>query len=175
MRGNLAGGTAFAAVALIASCAPRAYGPAERRVHAGELAALIVEKYPATAEENAGSFAVEAFEVAASKREQWGVVLTPWLNNVLVNTGVNNRGLCYHWARDLYRELADDLPSGSRMTLIQSYRGQPLHEHHAISFHALDEHWSHGILLDAWRNAGNLKFGRIDKAKVPWQYAAEHP
>ena len=159
----------------IVSCAPQAYSPAVRRARARDLAVLMTEKYSSLPCEQADSFAIKAFDSSAAKRDEWKVVLTPWLNNVLVNSGVNKRGLCYHWARDIYRDLAEDMPSGFRMTLIQSYRGEMLREHHAISLHALGEHWSEGIYLDAWRGAGNLKFGLIDRSQVPWQYGAERP
>jgi hypothetical protein len=123
----------------------------------------------------AHAFAMEAFEVAAAKRQEWGIILTPWLNNILVNSGFQKRGLCYHWARDLYTELADELPLGLRMTLLHSYRGQPFREHHAVGVHASSEHWSKGIVLDGWQKAGNLVYEAINESTIPWRYGSERP
>lgn len=174
LRGLVLLGPAAAGVCSIVSCAPRPYGPAERQKKVVELAALICGTCPAVTSDDAGAFAGEALKVAADKRNEWGIRLTPWLNNVLVNQGLNERGLCYQWSRDLYRELADDLPPGFRMTLIQSYHGE-LREHHAVSLHLAKRHWSKGILLDGWRGAGNLQFEKIGRSRIPWRYEAEHP
>ena len=156
------------------SCAPKPYGPVERQLRAEELANLVSETCPGVPRDDAGAFAQEAFSAAAEKRIEWRIMLAPWLNNVLVNHGLNDKGLCYQWARDLYRELSDDLPPGLRMTLIQSYQGE-LREHHAVSLHCVRKHWSQGILLDGWRHAGNLEFDMIHRSNTPWRYEAERP
>ena len=166
---------AIAAVALIASCAPAAYSPIERKDNTTKLADLVVEKYPAVTRTDADHFATKAFDESVKMREEFDLVLAPWLNNVLVNFRIHKRGYCYHWSQDLYLELSDHLPPGMRMTLVDSYRGHPSKEHNTISFHASNQPWSKGILLDPWTYGGNLDVYQIEGSDVPWKYYAEHP
>ena len=81
-----------------------------------------------------------------------------WLNNRVVNTRshIRQRGLCWHYQHDMFRELrrrplrffrigccARDIGTGS--------------EHHVVYLTGRREKWPRVILLDAWWSNGRLK------------------
>ena len=165
----------LAIVLSVSSCAHRPHEATTRKARAAELAACIHEDYPSVPSPTVRRFAAEAVEGAADLRESYGVNLTAWGHNFMVNTGMRPRGLCYHWAFDLYRHLDEHVPPGLQMSLVSAYVGNSFREHHAIGLHALGEEWEEGILLDGWKHGGNLIFKRFSETKTPWRYLAENP
>jgi len=162
-------------VGLLNACAPGAHDALKRRAEAGLLAREICGKFPAVAEREARVFAEEAVETAAAKREEWGVRWTPWVHNMLVNSGKRPRGLCYEWQNTMYFALEEVVPAGLKMTLVEAHRGSPFREHHALSLHAVRGPWKEGVLLDGWSKGGNLYFKPVAEDDHPWQYEAEEP
>ncbi len=80
-----------------------------------------------------------------------------WLNNALVNSslGWKDRGLCWQYQHDLYREL--------RRMPLQYFRIGAAHlnlgesdEHHVLYLTGKGGHWPHVLLVDAWREGGYL-------------------
>ncbi|MEM1084320.1 MAG: hypothetical protein AAGI48_09365 [Verrucomicrobiota bacterium] len=129
---------------------------------------------PAVPSGEADRFARRAVEVAARQRDEWGMELSPWLHNGMVNIGLKPSGRCYEWAEALYDQLEEDLPTSLRMTMVQSDRGK-LREHHAISLHQQRDRWSEGILLDGWKKAGLLVYLPIGESDREWEFEAENP
>lgn len=87
-----------------------------------------------------------------NKPERWPA----WRNNVLVNTpGRLERGLCWHYQHDMFREL--------RRRPLQFFkvgccvRDQKTgSEHNCVYLCAKDAEWPNVWVLDAWKNAGRL-------------------
>ncbi len=80
----------------------------------------------------------------------------PNSQNVLVNTGKREKGLCYHWAKDM----TDQLVKGrtyKTLTLQRavSFQGQAL-EHNVLTVAAKGKGIKDAIILDAWRHSGTL-------------------
>lgn len=156
------------------SCAPQPELEAARRDRAQSLTRTIVGMDPSTGRGDAEEFATQAVELASRQREEWGVVLTPWLHNGLVNLGLKPAGLCYEWANSLHLQLHENVPPDLKMTLVKSNPGS-MREHHAISLHQRKRPWSDGILLDAWEKAGILVHMPIQESERNWEYEAEKP
>ena len=76
--------------------------------------------------------------------------------NRLVNSGKRERGLCYHWAKDM----TDQIDKGriyNTLTLQRavSHQGRAL-EHNVLTVAAKGKGIKDSIILDAWRNSGTL-------------------
>jgi len=93
---------------------------------------------------------------------EYDLVSPPLYHNSLIQMGLRKRGLCFHFAEDLIQKLKDlnletlDLrwvvhdkaQYWEHSSIVLSAKGQPIHK---------------GIILDAWRNSGNLYWNNFDK------------
>lgn len=88
-----------------------------------------------------------------NKPERWPA----WRNNTLVNSSSNRleRGLCWHYQHDMYRELR-------RRPLLYFNIGCCVRdektgsEHNCVYICSKTDTWPHVWVLDAWKNAGRL-------------------
>ena len=99
---------------------------------------------------------------------EYAVVRPAWLHNNLVNLGLRDRGLCYHWANDLFARLQTlDLQSLELQLAVANMDRR--REHNAIVVTARGRPLSEGIVLDAWRRSGRLWWGYATTDKYHWQ------
>jgi hypothetical protein len=101
--------------------------------------------------------------------QKYEAINAPWLQNSLVNLGIKKRGLCHEWAEDLLRYLVQKEYRSFSFHAVGANIGH-LNEHNALSVSLKGEGIARSILLDAWRNSGNLYFVKIDKdEKYKWR------
>jgi len=146
----------------------------QRNELAEQLTALLPEEQrtlPA-AKEEARWLADTAYKASVSIARLNNPLLWPaWMNNRLVNAPFNirERGLCWHYQHDLYREL----------------RRRPLHyfplgccvrdqgkgsEHNCVYLCAKDCAWPTAITLDAWKKSGRLvTFSQDELNQDDWE------
>jgi len=96
--------------------------------------------------------------------QKYRAIDSPWLHNALVNLGLKDRGLCYEWADDLLHFLVRKNYRSFAFHTVGANIGY-LNEHNAISVSLKDRGITNSILLDAWRNSGDLYFVTIEKDK----------
>ena len=100
--------------------------------------------------------------------QKYRAIDSPWLQNTLVNLGLKERGLCHEWAEDLLRYLVKKNYKTLDFHTVGANIGY-LNEHNALSVSAKGDSIKNSILLDAWRNSGNLYFIEIEKdRKYKW-------
>ena len=113
--------------------------------------------------------AATAVRESAVLVEKYELVRPALAHNLLVALGLKDRGLCYHWTEDLMqRLLALDLKSFQLYWAV-AYRGSELREHNCVVITASGQGFHEGIVLDPWRNSGNLYWARITKDGYPWK------
>ncbi len=93
-------------------------------------------------------------------------------HNMLVNTGVRERGLCCHWAEDLHQQLRTLNTSSLKYDWLVSRMGSRLREHNAVVIYAADSNWSNGLIFDPWRMSGKPHWIKVAEDKYPWK---RHP
>ncbi len=124
------------------------------------LLALLPEEQRASdaARQEARWLADTAYQAAAAIARLNDPCLPGWLNNRLVNSRFNlqERGLCWHYANDMYRELRRRHLSCFRIGSCVRDQGKGS-EHHGVFVAAREGHWPHATILDAWRYNGRLK------------------
>src|SRR5438477_1187963 len=97
-----------------------------------------------------------AYATAQGLRRKYGTVWgPPSLNNVLVNTGLRKRGLCFQWAEDLLARLDALEITTLELHWAEAYAGT-WREHNVVVVTAKDRLMHDGILLDCWRHSGHL-------------------
>jgi hypothetical protein len=117
----------------------------------------------------AEDFAKSSVYYAQKLASNYKVISPPLWQNTLVNLGLKERGLCYEWANDLWAYLK----AKNYKSLALHYVGADVgnyFEHNALSVSAKELSVKESILLDAWRNSGDLYFIEIDKdEKYSWK------
>lgn len=97
---------------------------------------------------------------------QYELTTPPLWHNTLVNLGVKPRGLCVHWTRDLLAKLR-----GLRLITLKTHwavanaEATFRIEHSTAIITMRGKPMNTGIVLDPWRNSGNLF----------WSLASEDP
>jgi hypothetical protein len=101
--------------------------------------------------------------------KKYELVSPPLWHNTLINMGIKKRGLCYDWAEDLLRFL----DSKQYQTLKLHYVGADIDgyfEHNALAVSAKGKGIEDSIVLDAWRDSGNLFFTKLkEDKKYEWR------
>ncbi|MEO1573346.1 MAG: hypothetical protein AAFU65_00115, partial [Pseudomonadota bacterium] len=103
--------------------------------------------------------------------ETYRLTSPPITHNVLVNMGLRPRGLCTHFAEDLLRRLdALELKTLDLYWAV-AFPTKPFRlEHSAALVSAQGRGFESGIVLDAWRDSGELFFAPVtEDTRYAWQ------
>jgi hypothetical protein len=165
-------GIALAALVLSIGCAGRSSGPPSADPSA-DRAALLQHELAALAE-NADAresrlLAEAAIRQSRSLAGEYHLAHPPILHNLLVNLGLKERGLCWHWTEDLLDRLGElPLPSYQLHWGI-ARRGKLFREHNSVIVTARGREFATGIVLDAWRNSGELYWASVGQDSYAWE------
>ena len=107
------------------------------------------------------------YNAARQLRRDYQVVWPPLFNNVLVNSGIKKRGLCFQWAEDLLVVL-----DGLKLTSLELHWGEAQvgtwHENNCVVVTAKGQPFNTGIILDCWRRSGHLYWRPVGTDNVSW-------
>ena len=109
-----------------------------------------------------------AVTYAGDLAQEYDLVRPAILHNVFVRIGLKDRGLCYHWAEDLMRQLQLLDLKTYQLHWGVAYRGSELREHNSVVITARGEPFETGMVLDPWRNSGDLYWALIQMDSYPW-------
>ena len=101
--------------------------------------------------------------------KEYRLVRPPVLHNVLIRVGLKDRGLCYHWTEDLLQQLQSLDLRTYQIHWGVAYRGSELREHNSVVITGKGQAFEQGIVLDPWRNSGELYWALIKIDRYPWQ------
>ena len=131
----------------------------------GDLAGLNRQVNMLEARQVAETAITYSSELAA----EYDLVRPAILHNVFVRIGLKDRGLCYHWTEDLMEQLKSLNLKTYQLHWAVAYRGSELREHNSVVITARGEAFEKGIVLDPWRNSGDLYWALIKMDKYPWK------
>ncbi|MFM7606822.1 MAG: hypothetical protein ACKO8Z_16695, partial [Prosthecobacter sp.] len=140
----------------------------ERQTRATKLAAAFKSLSPNVSRKEAKCFAMAAVERAAQLNREWHPMVFPWMNNLLVNTGLRQHGLCHHWREALFPTL-HALHSQTLDLHLASARRATLREHNAIVVTAHGQPFETGVILDGWHGGGILQWSAVQNDRHPWK------
>lgn len=107
------------------------------------------------AQEEATWLADTAYKAAAGIARINGSYFPGWAGNAFVNARLQDRGLCWHYQHDLYRELRRRPLQYFRIGCCVRDKGKG-GEHHVVYVTGRNKSWPSVIMLDAWWSGGRL-------------------
>jgi len=117
----------------------------------------------------AGELAETAIGYSYHLAGEYRVVRPAIFHNLLVRIGLKDRGLCYQWTEDLMNRLDLMQLNSFQLHWGVAYRGSELREHNTVVVTARGQPFEEGIVLDPWRNSGDLFWARVKNDHYPWQ------
>jgi len=121
---------------------------------------------PNTSQAEADEIAYDAVVYPMVLANQYHLVYPPQLQNVLVNAKHRDRGLCWQWAEDMTAHMKKkhlktfDLARGVANRRLKN-------EHNSLVVKAKGASFYDGILLDPWRNSGDLYWVKVTDDEDP--------
>ncbi|MDY0263895.1 MAG: hypothetical protein RBR12_01820 [Sulfurospirillum cavolei] len=113
-------------------------------------------------------FAYEALSYPQTLAERYGLVYPPTLHNLLINTGLKERGLCYQWSEDMMAHLKGLHLQSFDLRWGVANKGE-LNEHNSVVVVAKGGTFQTGILIDPWRHSGVLYWAKVsDDPEYRW-------
>ena len=101
--------------------------------------------------------------------DEYRLVRPAVLHNLLIRVGLKDRGLCYHWTEDLIKRLQELDLRTYQLHWGVAYRGSDLREHNSVVITARGQAFEKGMVLDPWRNSGDLFWALINTDQYPWK------
>ncbi len=96
-----------------------------------------------------------AYTTSVRLKHDYRILGPAIFQNGLVNLGLREKGLCYHWTEDLLGEMRRLNLKTLQVHWVVSHPGDFL-ESNALVLTARGQPFTDGIVLDAWRHAGDL-------------------
>jgi hypothetical protein len=143
------------------------------QVATGDVAAArglmnqIDELSPPVRAEEAARLAECIYNTARQLRRDYQVIWPPLFNNVLVNSGIKKRGLCFQWTEDLLIRL-DALKLRSLELHWGEAQAGTSHENNCIIITAMGQPFHRGIIVDCWRHSGNVYWSAVASDRFLW-------
>lgn len=110
-----------------------------------------------------------AVEYSHTLAARYRVVRPAAWHNILVRTGVRDRGLCYHWTTDLMLQLQALGLTSFDLYWGVAHQGSELREHNSVVIAARGQVFKTGIVLDPWRHSGDLYWTKVSNDSYPWR------
>lgn len=110
----------------------------------------------ADAQEEAQWIADTAYKAAAGIARQYDSSFPGWAGNYLVNSRLQERGLCWHYQHDMYRELRRKPLSYFSIGCCVRDEGKRS-EHNCVYVYPKTSEWPHAWVLDGWPWNGRLQ------------------
>ncbi len=163
MRGFILG-----IVVAITMCGCAAKTPQLDSSSVQKLTTILIGLSPKVEEREAQLLAYEAILYPRELALQYKLVSPPLLHNSLINIGLKERGLCYEWSEDMMAHLKARGYQSFDLRWGVANKGL-MDEHNSVVVVAKGEPFESGVLLDPWRNSGELYFAKLhEDSEYKW-------
>ena len=148
--------------------------PEKRAIAAPDEVARLQAQIAAMREDVDPDEAVRAAEIAFRHTRElairYEITDPPLIHNTKVNIGLKPRGLCWHWAEDMEARLdAEGFETLEMNRAIAEGRGVRI-DHSTAIISAKGDGYAKGVVLDPWRNGGELFFAPVvDDTRYFWE------
>ncbi len=112
----------------------------------------------------------KAISYSHTLAKEYRLVKPPLLQNFLVNIGLRKRGLCWQFAYDMLSFVKKQNYKSFDYYIGGANIGDYWSEHNVLVVTCRGCRFEDGILLDPWRNSGNLYFSKLkNDKKYKWK------
>ena len=145
----------------------------QQRIQELQLAILSLDESIDRSEARTAATIAIVYPQALAK--QYEITDPPLLHNVLVNLGMKPRGLCVDWTADMITRLrAERFHSLDLHWGVANYDSVLSIEHSTVIISARNQPLDQGVVLDPWRNGGDLFWSpTLEDPSYEWQAHAE--
>ena len=162
------------ALALVSGCSTVRVPEARQQTEVDGLAEKLRGLAPSVDATEAANAANAAVRYPLLLAQQYDATPPAIFNNILINSGIHPRGLCFQWADDLTVKLMT-----LNLRTLELHRGVARlgtkHEHSCVVLTAIGQNFTNGIALDAWRYCGRLHWSPVPADSYAWQEVALIP
>jgi hypothetical protein len=139
----------------------------QKKIHT--LSELLIKNSPKIDKNEANDLSKNAIYYSMYLANEYEVTTTPLIHNTLIHLNIKKRGYCYDYANDLKKFLKKRAYKSFKIIKIVSSRNKYF-EHNSLAITRDDISFEDSIILDAWRDAGDLYFSKIkDDTKYNWE------
>jgi hypothetical protein len=96
------------------------------------------------------------------RRQEWTMIRPAWLQNILINFKLKEKGFCYHWVNSLWETL-DPIALNHFSFHWAVANKDKLMEHNVLVVTAKDKPFESGLLIDGWRKAGRPYWMKVSE------------
>lgn len=156
-------------VFLLAGCSVTAPSVSEKKV--AELSYLFQSLDASISASEASKLSRDIFYKTHKLAKEFELTSPPLLHNFLVNIGLREKGLCYQWSDALYAHLSGETYPSFEFHLFGANIGEYFSEHNALVVVAKGQAVQEGIIIDPWRNSGELYFSKVrNDPEYKWKH-----
>ncbi len=139
-----------------------------------ELSKLLKSLDSSISSKEAKSLSDEIFQETGKLRKKFNPTSQAQFNNFLINAGVKEKGLCYDWSDALYLHFSKKEYASFEFHLLVAHKGKYFYEHNTLVVVAKGGNVLEGIVIDPWRNSGNLYFSKVNEdKKYEWRHRSK--
>ncbi|MVO16325.1 hypothetical protein GO984_10940 [Rhodobacteraceae bacterium CY05] len=137
----------------------------------GELTLAIQALDPDVDPVEARRAAEISYSYSTRLAQDYGVTTAPLVHNSKVNAGIKDRGLCYHYAEDMQTRLnQEEFKTLVMLRAIAEPKVAFLIDHSTAVIAARGNDIYDGVVLDAWRNGGELFWSpTVEDTRYNWE------
>lgn len=135
-----------------------------------ELVKLLQVTSPYANSHEVKQLTYDIFDTTEELSKAFEMTSPPQYHNFLVNIGLREKGLCYHWSDALYLHFmqSKNYPS-FEFHLVGANIGEYWTEHNSLVIVGKGRSIESGVIIDPWRNAGALYFSQVkDDSTYEW-------
>ena len=134
-------------------------------LHVESLEQLILDIDKSIHKEDAKLLSQEMLAYSQQLKKEYQLVSPPLYHNFLVNIGAKNRGLCWHFAYDMLSHAKELKLSSFDFYIGGANIDDYWEEHNSLVVTCKKCSFSKGVVLDPWRNSGDLYFSNVKNDK----------
>ncbi len=148
--------------------------PSVSKTKITQLSTLLQSLDKSIPQDEAMHLSQDIFHETQKLTKEFELTSPPLFHNSLVNIGIREKGLCYHWSDALYAHFSEKKYPHFEFHLVGANIGEYFSEHNALVVVGKGGSIENGILIDPWRNSGKLYFSRVvEDKKYQWKHRAE--
>lgn len=148
--------------------------PSVSKIKIKQLSLLLHDLDKHIPQEEARQLSQDIFYETQTLTKEFELIYPPVFHNVLVNVGLREKGLCYHWSDALYVHLSQKKYNSFEFHLMGANIGEYFSEHNVLLVVAKGKKVDEGIIIDPWRDSGKLYFSKVREDTIyQWTHRAD--